>query len=196
MRLVAAGEEKEHGNAVVVDATFVDETGCRVSFGLWRDDAKLAAANVGKIFYAYDVLVKPGSGHEGQSVLEKLSMLPTSRIHVPDPREHTHTARLLLTSDLPTEGLRDMAPFHTETVAADPEARESAEEAVPKQRAAKAKADSAAKAQSAPKGKPEAKAKQLAAAKKQTIDSMTRVLQQEAGRQFCYVLLWWLDCWQ
>ena len=122
MRLVAAGEEKEHGKAVVVDATFVDETGCRVSLGLWRDDAKLAAANVGKIFYAYDVLVNPGSGDAGQSVLEKLNMLPTSHIHVPNPSQHTREAQLLLTCVLLTEGLRDMAPFHAVT---DAEAEEA-----------------------------------------------------------------------
>ena len=119
---MAAGEERTRANAVVADATFVDETGCRVSLGLWRDDAKLAAANVGKIFYAYDVLVNPGSGDAGQSVLEKLSMLPISRIHVPDPSEHTCAALLLLTSDLPTEGLRDLAPFHAVT---DAEAEEA-----------------------------------------------------------------------
>jgi len=51
MMLVAAGEVKERAGAAVVDATFVDKTGCCVSLSLWREDAKLAAANVGKIFY-------------------------------------------------------------------------------------------------------------------------------------------------
>jgi hypothetical protein len=107
---VAAGEEKERAGTVVVDATFVDETGCRVSLGLWRDAAKLAAANVGKIFYAYDVLVNAGNDDHDQFVLKKLSMLQTSRVHVPDTMEHTSAARLLLAGDLRTDDLRDLAP--------------------------------------------------------------------------------------
>ena len=49
-------------------------------------------------------------------------MLPTSRVHVPDLREHTREAQLLLTSELPTEGLRDVSPFHAVT---DAEAEEA-----------------------------------------------------------------------
>ena len=37
-------------------------------------------------------------------------MLPTSRIHVPDPMEHTRAAHLLRASVLPAENLHDLAP--------------------------------------------------------------------------------------
>ena len=55
--------------------------------------------------------------------------------------------------------LRDMAPFHTDTVASDPEARESVKEPVPKQRASKATAKAKPEAKEAEHAKDEEDAK-------------------------------------
>ena len=107
--LVEAGEAKVRAGGTVVDATFVDEQGCRVTMGMWREQGDVVAQHVGQVLYAYDVLADPGAAAQA-SALERLTTLQSTRLYVPKRGELTGGALRLLDAGAPTSGLRDLVP--------------------------------------------------------------------------------------
>ena len=111
LRLVEVGRSRQCCDSVVADATFVDEGGRRAHIGMWGSNAELAAESVGRIVFAYNILVKPGNMDVSKHCLEKLSMVRGSRIYVPTPGELTCAAQRLLAAAVPKGRVRDLVPI-------------------------------------------------------------------------------------